>query len=239
MFIQEFFDTTDYGGYLVPLVTHAHQGDNLDIFYYSGGMLSSAENLSVYAITPEGKKQYLNMTNSGEGRAYRIQINENGIYQFVAEQTRYISRDAEGRCFSGTFEDNPDAVFAARCLHYAHSALQSGASFEFSNCAKTLMPPLCIAPDIWSSFRVGDVLGFTLVFLDRPLPLYDIDIYLFSIDGEVIHTKRITNGDGRALLPLNKLGKYIIDASYTSPEYKEGLYYDTRYTYSFCFKARA
>lgn len=238
MLIQDSYNMIDFGSRLVPVVTHAHQGDNLDVFYYFNDMLGLNEAPSVYAVTPEGKRHCLDMIKSGEGHCtYRIRINDNGLYHLIAEQASYISRDSEGRCFRGTFEDNPDAVSATRSLHYAHVVLHSGESFESSARSQALMPPLCIVPDNWSSFRVGEVLAITLAFMDRPLPLYDIDIFRFTEKGEVTREQHITNGDGRMFYPLNSAGKYLLTVSYTSPEYKEELYYSTKYTYSFWFKA--
>lgn len=229
----------DCEGWLVPVVTNAHQGDCLDVFYYYGGKLNSANDISVYAVTPEGDRQYLKMTGRKETHCiFQIDIRENGLYHLIGAQNGYYCEDAQGNRSRGTFEDNPDAVSATHFLHYAHTTVQAGSSSKSLKCFGDFAPPLCIVPDNWSSFYVGDIFSFKLFFMGRPLPLYDVDIFFFPANGEVRREKCITNGDGSVLFPLSTAGKYLISVTYLSPDCVDRLYYDTEYTYTFWFKAR-
>ncbi len=243
MLILSSYGTTEHQSWLVPVTMNAYEGDSLTVLYCFGneftqcGILQN-EDLSVYAVTPEGKRQSLEMNCSKEDCfTYRIKVGGKGLYHIIAEQLGYFSEDAEGRLFRGTFEDNPEAVSATRYLQYAHTALQVGSNLISEDRAKVQIPPLCIVPDSWDKFRAGEVFAFTLYFRGRPLPLYDIDISYIADNGKMAHTKSITNGSGRMIYPINTPGKYLVVVSYTSPECEEGLYYNTKYIYSFWFKA--
>lgn len=244
MLVMDSSDMTEDGDWLIPVATRTYKGDRLDIFYYLENKSNpcgkqQTEDFAVYSVSPEGNRQNLEMICSKENcRTYRIEIEKNGLYHLIVEQTGYLSEDAEGKQFEGTFKDNPQAVSATHYLHYSHTVLQVGHGLSSLDCAELHMPPLRIIPDSWDSFKAGEVFAFTLYFRESPLPLYDIGICCIKGNDNPMFEKFITNGSGKMFYPIKTPGKYVIVVRYTSPECKEGFYYDTRYTYSFWFIAK-
>lgn len=240
----DFLNTAEHEGWIIPLATNAHEGDSLNVLYCWGHNMKSCEipqngNLTVYAVTPEGKAQKLELISSAEDSlTYRINAEHKGIYQIIGKETGYFSEDIEGRCLKGTFEDNPEAVSATHYMHYAHTVLKVGCDFIPLNNTGVPELPLQIVPDGCNEFNIGGIFIFTLYFKDRPLPLYDIDIAYTDGYDATMHEKLITNGSGRMAYPIRMPGKYLFAVRYTSPECEEGLYYNTRYTYTFCFEAK-
>jgi len=245
MLVPDSSEASEYGIRLVSVVTHAHEGDSLDVFFYLGNSLNPCgepqnNDIAVYTVTPEGKRQNLDMVCRKEDCCtYRITVGKEGIYHLFGECPGYFSVDGEGKRFKGSFEDNPEAVSATRCFQYAHTVLQVGRNPFSAGSADAMLPPLCIVPDSWDSLRVGEVFAFTLYFRDFPLPLHEIGISYSVENGRTMSEEYITDGKGRMLYPINTPGKYFIVIRYNSKENDERLYYDTRYTYSFWFKARA
>lgn len=250
MIMNDFFDEGDYIAYryeawLSPRAVRADEGDNIDIFFYRGRNmqpydLPQNENLLVYAITPRGKKQDIEMSRSTKNSyIYNIKLEEKGLYHFIGQKTGYYSVDAEGNYLSGSFEDNPNAVSATRYLQYAHTALPAGENLDSKDYNEAPSLPLRIVPDKWDGFGTGEVFSFTLFFGDRLLPLFEVEIEHSQGKSGATREKLLTDGNGRISFPLNTSGKYLVLAGYTALETKDGLYYDTKYTYTFCFKAEA
>jgi len=249
MYTHDFLDTTDrmvqgYEGWLAPRVTHVHEGDNLDIFLFSGhnmnpDRLMRNEELFVYAIDPEGKKQGLELIgNTEEHYIYRIKVEKKGLYHFVSQKTGCYCKDAEGKRLNGTLKDNPDAVMATRYLQYAHTVLPVGHDLMPNEYTEVPLLPLRIVPESWNTFKTGENLVFTLYFNERSLPLYDIDLAYNPGDGETTHEELITDSEGRITYSIKDPGKYLILAQYLALEWEENLYFDTIYTYTFWFKVK-
>lgn len=249
MIMNEFLDTTDYmvqghEGWLAPCLTHVHEGDDLDVFFCWGHNmkphgLARNEDLFVYAVTPDGEKQDLQlMGNTEDHYTYRMKMEKKGLYHFVSQKTGYYCKNAEGKRLNGTLKDNSDAVSATRYQQYAHMALAVGHGLETSDYSETPAIPLRIVPDCWDKFQTGEIFAFTLFFGDKPLSLCDIDIAYTAGDDEATHEEIMTDGEGRITYPIKAPGKYLVVVRCTVPEGEEGLYYDTRYTYTFWFKVK-
>lgn len=192
------------------------------------------------AFTPEGEKKDVELVGNTEDHyTYRLKMEKKGLYHFVSQKTGYYCKNAEGKRMVGTLKDNPEAVSATRYLQYAHMALAVGRGLENSDFTDTPAElPLRIVPDCWDKFQTGEIFAFTLFFKDKPLPLCDIDIAYTAGEDEATHEEIMTDGEGRITYPIKEPGKYLVVVRCTVPEGEEGLYYDTRYTYTFWFKVK-
>lgn len=249
MFTHDFLDTTDYmvrghEGWLVPSLTHIHEGDNLDIYFCWGHNmkphgLARTENLFIYTISPDGTKQELELVGNTEDHyTYRLTNAKKGLNHFISQKTGYYCKDAEGKSLNGTLKDNPGAVSATRYLQYAHMALPVGHDLTSGDYTDTPKLPLRIVPDRWDRLQPGEMFSFTLFFGDKPLSLHDIDIAYNAGDDEVVHEEILTDGDGRITYPIKAPGKYLVVIRCNASEGEDELYYDTRYTYTFWFKVK-
>lgn len=239
MLLQDSVDLTAYDTCLIP----TRRGKNLRLFYHLNRILNPRnqhweENLSGYAITPDGEKQPLTLLGvKGNQLTYQAVLEKEGVYHFFAVHSGYFSEDGEGRRFSGNFADNPWAVSATRYFHYAHTALKVGRGPAFTDHRRLSMPPLYLVSDRRDQFRVGETFDFTLYFRGTPLPLYEITFLYLSKDGT--QEEFITDGEGRMSYPLSKIGNYLLTVSYTTPEDEDALYFETKYTYSFWFNVQS
>lgn len=247
MTTNDFWNITDnteceHENWLVPIVTHIHEGDGLDIFFYCGHNMIpfrqiQIEGLYVYAITPEGMAQQLEMSsNYRDSWAYRLVDAKRGFYNFVSQNTEYYSEDGEGKRLKGTFKDNPDAFSATRYVYYAHMILRVGHDLINENCTETPPLPLKIVPVNFNELKMGDIFFFTLFSGDRVLPLYDINMAYTTRNGETVQETLVTDGDGRIAYPITTPGRYLVIVRYSSSEEESDAYYDTSYTYTYWFK---
>lgn len=249
MITNEFLDTTDhmvYGheGWLVPSVTHVHEGDSLDIFLCWGHNmkphgLARSEDLLVYAIAPDGKKQDLELIGTTEDHhTYRLKVEKKGLYHVISQITKYYYKNAEGKNQSGTLKDNPAAVSATRYLQYAHLALSVGHNLMPEDYTETPALPLQIVPDRWDKLLTGEIFGLTLFFKNKPLALCDIHIAYSEGEAETTDEELRTDSEGIITFPIKAPGKYLVIARCSASDGEEGLYYDTRYTYTFWFEVK-
>jgi Nickel uptake substrate-specific transmembrane region. len=229
-------------GWLVPFVSHVHEGDTMDLYFCWGHNmqpdgLTEKEGLIVYSVDPSGLKKDIDLIGNTEYHyTYRTKVEDKGLNHFIAQKTAFYCRDAEGKYLCGTLKDYPNAASATRYLQYAHLALPVGHGLAPSDYSETPNIPLRIVPDSWDKFRVGEDFNFTVMLEDKPLKHCDIDI-AHTLTAKTMHNETFSDENGRVSLPIKEPGKYLIVVRCTVAQGEEGLFNDTRYTYTFWFKA--
>lgn len=245
-----FRDTTDcmvhgHEGWLVPAQPHIHETDELDLHFFWGHNtmpdgLANADGLSAMVLAPGTPAKSLELVDTTENcHVFHLKDAARGLTHFVSEKVAYYCKDAEGNYIEGTLADVPSAVSCTRYLQYAHTALEVGQ--ELTNAEYDCVPsiPIYLKPKIWDQIWVGEKFPFTLYMDGEPLTLCDYELaYTVEAGSEVEHFNYMTDKDGRGEIRFKKPGSYLFLVRCNSPEAEDGVYQNTKLTYTFFIRVK-
>lgn len=245
-----FRDTTDrmvYGheGWLVPAQPHIHETDALDLsFFWGHNMepdgLTRTDGLSAKVFAPAASPKPLALTGTTEScHVFRLEDAARGLNHFVAEKVACYCRDAEGKYIEGTLKDVPSAASCTRYLQYAHTALEVGHELENADYDCVPAIPIYLKPKSWEQIWAGEKFPFTLYMNGEPLTLCDYEVAYTAKEGsEVEHFHFMTDENGDGEVKFKKPGSYLFLVRCSSPEAEEGVYENTKLTYTFWIRVK-
>lgn len=245
-----FRDTTDcvvhgHEGWLVPAEPHIHETDALDLYFFWGHNmeadgLAKADGLTAKVFAPNVEPKPLELTETKENcHVFHLTDAARGLNHYVAEKVAFYCRDAEGKYIEGTLKDVPTAVSCTRYLQYAHTALEVGHELENADYECVPSIPLYIKPKSWEQIWVGEKFPFTLYYDGKPLTLCDYEIaYSAKECSEVEHFNYMTDESGDGEIRFKKPGNYLFIVRCNSPEAEDGVYQNTKLTYTFWIRVK-
>lgn len=245
-----FRDTTDcmvhgHEGWLVPAQPHIHETDTLDLqFYWGHNMapdgLTKTDGLSAKVFAPGLAERPLELTETTENHhVFHLPDAARGLNHFVAEKDAYYCRDKEGKYIEGTLKDVPSAASCTRYLQHAHTALEVG--HELTNVDYDCSPaiPIYLKPKSWDGIWAGEKFPFTLYYDGKPLTLCDYELAYAAKEGsELEHFDYMTDEEGCGEVKFKKPGNYLFLVRLNSHEAEEGVYQNTKLTYTFWIKVK-
>lgn len=245
-----FRDTTDcmvhgHEGWLSPEKPHIHEGDAIDLqFFWGHNMapdgLCKTNDLSAKVFAPNTEPKSLDLTDTTESyHVFHLDNAARGLNHFVAKKIAFYCRDNEGKYIEGTLKDIPDAASCTRYLQYAHTALEVGHELENADYDCVPAIPIYLKPKSWDEIWAGEKFPFTLYYDGKPLSLCDYEVAYTAKEGsEVEHFSYMTDEEGCGEIKFKKPGSYLFLVRLNSHEAEEGVYQNTRLTYTFWIRVK-